>query len=83
MIEVVVDYDASQWPQFDSAIEAAVGRHSNYSGMGFGRRDHGWVCNSEIEAERIKRSLRKIGLSPTIRSSERAESGALGGFEWS
>lgn len=66
-IEVIVDYDAASWPAMDDAINAAAGRLSNFSGIGLGRRDHGWICASEIEAERILRSLRRIGLSPQRR----------------
>jgi hypothetical protein len=67
MIEVTVNYEASLWPQMDEVIKQAVGRSSNFSGMGCGLRDHGWNCESEIDAHRVARSLRKIGLSPSLK----------------
>ena len=66
---VTTSYDISQWPAMDDAIEAAVGRVSDFAGAGIdGRRDHGWVCKSEIEVERVKRALRGIGLRAEVRT---------------
>lgn len=52
----------------DRAAHEAAGKPSNYSGCGFGERDLGWTNLSEIEAERIVRALRKVGLSATIKA---------------
>lgn len=52
----------------DDAATHAAGRVSDYSGCGFGERDMGWVCKSQIEAERIARALRKIGISVVIKN---------------
>ena len=52
----------------DDAAHQAAGRVSDFSGCGFGSRDLSWVCKSEIEAERIKAALRKIGLHATLTS---------------
>lgn len=51
----------------DDAARAAAGKQTCYSGCGFGERDLGWTHLSEIEAERIARSLRKIGLTVEIK----------------
>lgn len=51
----------------DDAALHAVGRLPDFSGSGMGQRDLGWTCQSEIEAERIKRALDKIGLRAEIR----------------
>ena len=73
MIEVRVSYVfAGGWPTMDEAAHNAVGRVSDFSGAGFGERDLGWVCQSEIEAERISRSLRQIGMRPAIRRTRAA-----------
>jgi len=64
--DVRVEYDFSNWPAMDAVIEQAVGRHSDYSGAGMGCRDHGWVCESDIEVARIARALKEIGLVPTL-----------------
>lgn len=66
-IKIETSYDISDFPQFDAAVVSAAGRHSSYSGAGMGRRDHGWVCESEIEAHRIKRGLEKIGLTAVMK----------------
>lgn len=52
----------------DSAIEQAAGRPRDFSGAGMGMRDVGWRVGSEIEAARIKRSLKKIGLAPVVKA---------------
>ncbi len=51
----------------DDAATHAAGRVSDFSGCGLGQRDLGWVCQSEIEAERIQRALGKIGLTAEIK----------------
>jgi hypothetical protein len=66
-LEVVTSYDAGSWPAYDTAVHHAVGRTSDFSGIGFGRRDLGWVCKSEFEAKGIERKLKALGLTPTIR----------------
>lgn len=53
----------------DFAITAA-GKPTNYSGCGFGERDLGWTGLSELEAEKISRALRKIGLTAEIKSEQ-------------
>jgi hypothetical protein len=55
--------------EIDDVANHAAGRPCNFSGAGFGMRDLGWWCESEIETERIARSLRKIGLTPEIRKA--------------
>ena len=69
-IEIRVSYQLSQYPSFDKVIMASVGRGSDFSGAGFGERNHGWVCKSEIEQKRIFRALKKLGLSPTVESGQ-------------
>lgn len=64
MIELRVSYDFSAWPEMDDAARNAAGRGTDFSGMGMGQRDLGWVCESEIEAARIERGLKRIGLYP-------------------
>ena len=66
-LEVRVSYPFNQYPYFDKVISNAVGRDSDFSGAGFGQRDHGWVCKSEIEQKRIFRVLKKFGLCPTMK----------------
>lgn len=51
----------------DTVAEKTVGRISDFSGCGFGERDLGWVCASELEAEKIKRALDRVGLRSEIR----------------
>ena len=51
----------------DDVARAAAGKESSYSGCGFGERDLGWANLSEIEAERIARALRKVGLVAEIK----------------
>jgi hypothetical protein len=63
MIEVRATYSFDGSFYRDEAATHAAGRVSDFSGCGFGQRDLGWVCRSEIEAERIKRALIKIGLT--------------------
>jgi hypothetical protein len=72
MFEVRVSYDASRWPDFDDETDRAVGRLPDFSGMGFGLRDQGWVCKSEIEAERVMRALKALGLYP-VRTLEEVQ----------
>jgi len=62
MIEVRTSYDFANYPAMDYAIHAAVGKLSDFSGTNFSKRDLGWMCKSEIEAVRIERALRKLGL---------------------
>ncbi len=65
-IEVQARYLGTIEPHKDAAIQAAAGRHSEYSGCGFGERDLGWYCKSELEAQRIIRALKKIGVTAII-----------------
>jgi hypothetical protein len=53
--------------ELDDAACHAAGRPTNYSGCGMGERDLGWTDLSEIDAERIARALRKIGLTAEIK----------------
>ena len=70
MIEVRSHYDMSAFPAMDDVAIAAAGRMTDFSGAGCcGIRDLGWICRSEIEAERIARALRKIGLPATVMTS--------------
>lgn len=66
-MEVRASYVFNGSFEIDDAAHQAAGRLSDFSGAGFGARDLGWVCQSEIEAERIARALRKIGLPTEIR----------------
>jgi len=68
-VQVRTSYTFNGSFEIDDAAHAAAGRVSDFSGAGFGMRDLGWRCESEIEAERIARALRKIGLMPEIRKS--------------
>lgn len=54
----------------DDVARAAAGKESCYSGCGFGERDIGWTQLSEIEAERIARALRKVGLTAVIKPDQ-------------
>lgn len=65
MIEVRASYAFDGSFYRDDAASHAAGRVSDFSGAGFGTRDLGWVCKSEFEAEKIRRSLEKIGLRAT------------------
>lgn len=67
MIEVRASYAWNGSFMIDDAAHQAVGRVSDFAGCGMGARDLGWVCKSEIEAERIKRKLSKIGITAEIR----------------
>lgn len=55
----------------DDAARHAAGRPTNYSGCGMGERDLGWTHLSELEAERIARALRKIGMSAEIKPDQK------------
>ena len=68
MIEVRTSYIFDGTFVRDDIAHHAAGRISDFSGCGFCERDLGWVCKSEIEAERIKRALDKIGMKATIRN---------------
>jgi len=69
VIEVRTCYDWRGTFELDAAADNAAGRPSDFGGCGFGGRDLGWVCKSEIEAEKIKRALDKIGLRAEIRQT--------------
>ncbi len=64
--EVRTEYTFNGSFVFDEVAFKAAGRTSDFSGSGFGRRDLGWNCRSEFEAERIKHALDKIGLCAAI-----------------
>jgi len=68
-VQVRTSYTFNGSFEIDDAAHHAAGRMSDFSGAGVGMRDLGWVCQSEIEAERIARGLRKIGLTPEIRNT--------------
>ncbi len=69
-MEIRARYDANSFPAMDGAAHAAAGRISDFSGMGFGERELGWICKSEIEALGIKLRLDKIGLRTEIWTDE-------------
>lgn len=66
MIEVHVTYAWNGDFHLDDVAVRAAGRSQDFSGAGFGERDLGWECESELEAKRIKRDLKKVGLSAEI-----------------
>ena len=66
MIEVRTRYSFQGGFSFDHIAEEAAGRVPDFSGAGMGERDLGWNCKSEIEAQRIKRALDKVGLRSEI-----------------
>jgi hypothetical protein len=68
-IEIRAAYSSDNWPAMDEIAHKAAGRVSDFGGMGLGFRDLGWVANSELEAEKIKRALDKIGLRAEIRNT--------------
>ena len=65
-IEIRTSYSFQGGFSFDEIAKKAVGRDPDFSGCGFGQRDLGWVCQSDFEAERIKRALFKLGLRAEI-----------------
>ena len=69
-IQVRTSYKVNGWfgarDDMDAAARAAVGRSTDFSGSGFGERDIGWFADSDFEARRIAKALRKIGLQPEI-----------------
>lgn len=69
-MRVHATYSWSGTFHMDDAAHHAAGRMSNYSGCGLGERDLGWTDLSEIEAEKIARSLRKIGLAAEIKPDQ-------------
>lgn len=66
-VEVRTSYTFTGSFVLDETAYNAAGRSSNFSGCGFGERDLGWNCKSELEAQRIKRALEKIGFRAIIR----------------
>lgn len=75
MIEVRTSYDFDNFPAMDDVIHKAVGRLSDFSGSDFCGRDLGWLCSSEIEAQRIRRALRALGL--VSRQRDLSDEGAI------
>ena len=69
--EVRTSYDFANFPAMDDVIHKAVGRDSDFSGSDFCGRDLGWVCGSEIEAARIERALKSLGLKVQRRAPEK------------
>ena len=66
-MEVRTSYTFHGTFNLDDAAFKAAGRVSDFSGCGVDSdRNLGWTCKSEFEAERIKRSLDKIGLRAEI-----------------
>lgn len=59
--------DVNAMTVMDRSARAAAQKEVCYSGCGFGERDLGWTHLSEIEAERIARAVRKIGLTAEIK----------------
>lgn len=70
MIEVRTKYQWDGSFTRDSVAHQAAGRVSDFAGCGFDERDLGWVCKSEIEARRIKRSLDRVGFATTLANGE-------------
>jgi hypothetical protein len=67
MPAVTTVYDFANFPAMDDVIAKAVGRRQDFSGSDFAGRDMGWVCQSEIEVERVSRAIRKLGLPVRVR----------------
>lgn len=67
-VHATYSFGGSFW--MDEPAHAAAGKKSNYSGCGFGERDLGWTNLSEIEAQKIARALRRIGLTAEIKSDQ-------------
>ena len=67
-IEVRTSYTYNGSFELDAVANRAIGRNSDFSGVGFGMRDLGWVARSDFEAQKIKRALDKIGLHAEIRT---------------
>lgn len=70
-IQVRASYPGDQYPGKDQALYEAVGRTSDFSGMSLNRgeckeRDHGWVCKSPEESQRIVAALEKWGCKVTV-----------------
>lgn len=55
----------------ERAIIHAAGASPSFSGGGMGNRDVGWHCDHELNARRIERALKAIGLSPVVREIQR------------
>ncbi len=70
MFEVRASYDFANFPSMDDVFYKAAGRVSDFSGSDFCGRDHGWVCGSEIEAERLSRALRTVSQRVEVRRQE-------------
>ena len=67
-IEVRTSYTFNGGFALDDAATKVVGRISDFSGCGCnGNRDLGWIVETDFEAQRIKRSLDKIGLHAEIK----------------
>lgn len=66
-IEVVTSYTWDGSLFFDSIAEKAAGRVADFAGAGMGKRDLGWVAKSQLDAERMKRALDKVGMIAKIR----------------
>lgn len=49
-------------PLLDDALFRAAGRISDDAGIDLGTnwRDHGWICDTEEDADRIAASLRQV-----------------------
>lgn len=70
LYHVKTSYDAWFYPQMDDALEEAVGHASGFAGMGFGQRDHGWVCDGELEAKRVEKAIKSLALKAEIREAK-------------
>lgn len=69
LFEVRARYDFANWPELDKAAHNAVGRVSDFAGAGAGTRDLGWVCRTEMEAHRILKALKGIGINAEAKPS--------------
>ena len=67
MPEVRLRYSYDETFHTDNVAHNAAGRVSDFSGAGFGERDLGWVCKSELEAQKIYRALKRAGFHPELK----------------
>lgn len=68
---VYVEFSVGNMDSIEKAIRHAVPREPDFSGGGMGRRDLGWHCRTEFEAQGIARKVRAIGQEPVVREITR------------
>ena len=64
-IEVTATYTMTGYPELDAVADKVAGRPHDHSGTELSTRELGWTCANELEAERIKRALTKVGIAAT------------------